>query len=307
MNQPVQKTVWRKLDGIIILDKAQGSTSNKVLQIVKRLFAADKAGHTGSLDPLATGVLPICFGEATKVSQYLLDSDKSYIARIKLGVATTTSDAEGDVVSTHAVPALGEDELKQLLATFVGEIQQSPSIYSALKQNGVPLYKLARAGKEIIPKLRTITIYSIKLLEWQSPELVLDVSCSKGTYIRTLAEDIGKALGCGGHITQLRRSKAGPFTLAEAHTLEQLQAISERGFEAMDQLLVKADQAIDWMPALELDAQQTRKLQQGQAVVLAPLATDELVRVYSAGKFIGIASIGQDGILKVVRLMQYEL
>lgn len=307
MNQPVQKTVWRKLDGIIILDKAQGSTSNKVLQIVKRLFAADKAGHTGSLDPLATGVLPICFGEATKVSQYLLDSDKAYIARIKLGVATTTSDAEGDVVSTHAVPELDEDRLKQLLATFVGAIQQSPSIYSALKQNGVPLYKLARAGKEIIPKLRTITIYSIKLLEWQSPELVLEVSCSKGTYIRTLAEDIGKALGCGGHITQLRRSKAGPFTLADAHTLEQLQAISETGFEAMDQLLVKADQAIDWMPALELDGQQTRKLQQGQAVVLAPRATEELVRVYSDGQFIGIASIGPDAILKVVRLMQYEL
>lgn len=296
----------RKVDGIVILDKPAGMSSNKLLQQVKRLFDAEKAGHTGSLDPLATGVLPICLGEATKVSQYLLDSDKAYISRIKLGVATTTGDAEGEVLSVQQVPDITEVQLKDLLAAFVGDIEQTVSIYSALKQNGVPLYKLARAGKEITPKIRTITIYSISLLEFNSTDLVIEVSCSKGTYIRTLAEDIGRKLGCGAHVTELRRSKAGPFSLQQAHTVESLQQLSEAGPAALDILLLATDKAIAWMPTLILDAEQTAKLRQGQPQVLPGAVAQPLLRVYFQQEFIGIASINAQSILTAVRLLQYS-
>jgi len=296
----------RKVDGIVILDKPAGMSSNQILQQVKRLFDAEKAGHTGSLDPLATGVLPICLGEATKVSQYLLDSDKGYLATIKFGVSTTTGDAEGEVLATLAVPELELAALEEVLATFVGEIEQTVSIYSALKQDGVPLYKLARAGKEIIPKIRTISIFSIKLLQWQSPELVIEVSCSKGTYIRTLAEDLGRTLGCGAHITQLRRSKAGPFELQQAYTMEALQDLAKADRTALDAVLLATDLAIEWMPQINLDAGQTLKLRQGQQVELLTVAAQPLVRVYTEQEFVGIGCISEDSVLGAVRMLQYE-
>src|SRR5690606_22975216 len=218
-----------RLDGILIMDKPSGMTSNKRLQIVKRQYAAEKAGHTGALDPMATGVLPLCFGEATKVSQYLLDADKRYVARVHLGVTTTTGDADGEVTTRCAVPELSSDRIEEVLASFVGEIEQVPSVYSALKQDGVPLYKLARQGKEIREKRRTITIHSIALQDWSSPDLEIDVRCSKGTYIRSLAEDIGKQLGCGAHLTALRRSGAGPYSLDDCHTLAELDALQASG------------------------------------------------------------------------------
>lgn len=297
----------RRIDGIIVLDKPQGMSSNQLLQKVKRLYDAAKAGHTGSLDPLATGVLPICLGEATKVSQYLLDADKGYIAHIRLGETTTTGDAQGEPTGSSPVPALDHAALEAVLAAFVGEIEQEPSIYSALKQDGVPLYKLAREGKEIRSKLRTITIYSIHLLEWQSPELVIEVYCSKGTYIRTLAEDIGRRIGCGAHVTALRRCKAGPFTLEQAHTLEHLKAL-EPG--ALDGLLVAADLAIDNMPALQLTPDQALRLRQGQAVSVAAqqqigLPRGVPLRAYSNGEFVGIVSVDAQGQLQVLRLMAW--
>lgn len=293
----------RRIDGIIVLDKPGGMSSNQLLQKVKRLFNAEKAGHTGSLDPLATGVLPICLGEATKVSQYLLDADKAYIAHIRLGETTTTGDAEGESTGTRPVPLLTVPELERVLDAFVGDIEQEPPAYSALKQDGVPLYKLARAGKEIRSKLRTITIYSIRLLAWQSPELVIEVSCSKGTYIRTLAEDIGRRIGCGAHITALRRSKAGPFTLEQAHTLESLGALSS---EALDSLLIATDQAIAALPIYRIDAMQARRLRQGQTVYVQDGPQEQLLRVYCGEDFIGIASINAQQVLQVVRLMAYQ-
>lgn len=293
----------RRIDGIIVLDKPQGMSSNQLLQRVKRLYDAAKAGHTGSLDPLATGVLPICLGEATKVSQYLLESDKGYIAHLRLGETTTTGDAQGEPTGSSPVPPLDQAAIEAVLAAFVGEIEQEPSIYSALKQDGVPLYKLARAGKEIRSKLRTITIHGIRLLEWQSPRLVIEVYCSKGTYIRTLAEDIGRRIGCGAHVTALRRCKAGPFVLEQAHTLEQLEQLA---LPALDTLLVEADQAIGNMPVLQLDAAQALRLRQGQGVRLEigpELPPDLPLRAYCEGDFVGLVSLDARGQLQVLRLM----
>jgi tRNA pseudouridine55 synthase len=294
----------RDVDGLLILDKPSGLTSNKSLQKVKHLLQAAKAGHTGSLDPLASGVLPLCFGEATKISRYLLDSDKTYRARIKLGVTTTTGDSEGEVLAEAPVPQFARATLEQILQEFRGTITQQPSNYSALKQNGVPLYKLARAGKPIEPKFRDVEIYSITLLAWEWPEFDVEVSCSKGTYIRTLAEDIGRKLGCGAHLTALRRLKAGPFTLADSLTLEQMQALAETG--ALDAQLVAADKAIDAMPEVQLDAAQTRRLRQGQHVALDGLAATPEIRVYCGAEFIGIGELDADGILSAKRLLGYE-
>ncbi|MDY6983020.1 MAG: tRNA pseudouridine(55) synthase TruB, partial [Pseudomonadota bacterium] len=193
------KRELRNIDGLLILDKPSGPTSNRCLQQVKHLLRAAKAGHTGALDPLASGVLPLCFGEATKVSQFLLDSDKAYRARVKLGITTATGDSEGEVLASAPVPTFSVDEIETALAKFRGVITQQPSIYSALKQNGVPLYQLAREGKEITPKFRDVTIHSLQLLAHEGDEIDIEVSCSKGTYVRTLAEDIGKALGTGAN------------------------------------------------------------------------------------------------------------
>lgn len=301
------KKQGRRLDGILIMDKPSGMTSNKLLQIVKRQFAAEKAGHTGALDPMATGVLPLCFGEATKVSQFLLNADKRYRARVRLGITTTTGDAEGEVTGTQAVPGLTREILVSVLDSFLGEIEQVPSVYSALKQDGVPLYRLARQGREIREKRRTITIHAIELLDWATPEFAMDVLCSKGTYVRSLAEDIGRRLGCGAHLSALRRTAAGPFTLEQSFTLEALDALRESGGqEALDALLIAPDAAIDGMPVQVLGAEQARALQQGQVVLLEGAGTQGLVRVYSDECFIGIGDLGADGKLRAARLLRTD-
>lgn len=301
------KKQGRRLDGILIMDKPSGMTSNKLLQIVKRQFAAEKAGHTGALDPMATGVLPLCFGEATKVSQFLLDADKRYRARVRLGITTTTGDAEGEVTGTQAVPELARETLVSVLDSFLGEIEQVPSVYSALKQDGVPLYRLARQGREIREKRRTITIHAIELLDWATPEFGMDVLCSKGTYVRSLAEDIGRRLGCGAHLSALRRTAAGPFTLEQAFTLEALDALRESGGqEALDAQLIAPDAAIDGMPVQVLAAAQARALQQGQVVQLDDAGTQGRVRVYADERFLGIGDIGADGKLRAARLLRTD-
>lgn len=221
----------RPVDGIIVVDKVFGASSNEVLQRVKRIFNAAKAGHTGSLDPLATGVLPICLGEATKFSQYLLDSDKSYRTTMKMGVRTTTGDREGEVVDERPV-AVTRSDLEAVLQRFRGEIDQIPSMYSALKHNGKPLYEYAREGIEVERPSRTITIHRLELMDFEGDECVLEVDCSKGTYIRTLVEDIGEALGCLGHVAELKRLKAGPYTEHQAYSLEELAALRDEGREA---------------------------------------------------------------------------
>ena len=251
------KNKGRNISGVLLLDKPQGGSSNQVLQQVKRLFGAAKAGHTGSLDPLATGMLPVCFGEATKISAFLLDADKRYHLRCQLGVATTTGDTEGEVIETQDVSAITEEDIKKVLPDFIGEIEQVPPMYSALKHNGERLYKLARQGIVVERKSRLITIYDIEFISYSRDEqqreiLELEVHCSKGTYVRTLVEDIAKALGCGSHITSLRRLSVGPYS-GEMLTVDQLIALAAQGTDALDACLQPIDSGVSDWPDVHLD------------------------------------------------------
>ena len=294
------------MHGIIVLDKALGGSSNHALQQVKRLFDANKAGHTGALDPLATGVLPLCLGEATKVSQFLLDSDKAYRARIKLGVRTDTADSEGEVIATADAEAVTEAQIKSALTQFEGDIEQVPPMYSALKRDGQPLYKLAREGKTVEREPRAITVYSIELTDFdpQSQELEIEVDCSKGTYIRTIADDLGQIIGCGAHIIALRRLKAGAFTLADSQSLEELEAAKQAdGFNAIDAMLMPMDKAIDTLPAVHLPAYTAQFLKQGQAVQVNKPPADGLLRLYEDEEFLGIGIIDDDGKVAPKRLI----
>ena len=234
----------RNINGIFLLDKPAGISSNAALQHVKRLFQARKAGHTGSLDPLATGMLPICLGQATKISGFLLEADKSYHVLIQLGVTTTTGDAEGDIVETRGVDVIGNKQIMSVLADFTGEIEQIPPMYSAVKQNGTPLYKLARQGIEVERKSRKVQIHELKLLNLSGELLEIEVRCSKGTYIRTLAEDIGAQLGCGGYVSNLRRKTVGHFEPERMMTLEMLDSLAHDGFQALDDHLFSMESAL---------------------------------------------------------------
>ncbi len=295
----------RDVHGIVVLDKPAGMSSNAALQQVKRLFNASKAGHTGSLDPAATGVLPVCLGEATKVSGYLLDSDKAYRVVVKLGVRTDSGDTEGEVVEERPVPALDEALVESVLANFRGEIEQVPPMYSALKRGGQPLYKLARQGIEVEREPRAVTIHELKLLAFDADTLTLDVRCSKGTYIRTLAEDIGESLGCGAHVFALRRTSAGPFDLGQAHTLEALEALKQESFAALDNILLPIEQALaDW-PRISLSSDLAYHLKRGQAVLVPKAPTQGLVSLFGGEeqRFIGIGYILDDGRVAPKRLM----
>lgn len=286
----------RSISGIVLLDKPFGITSNTALQKVKRLFNAAKAGHTGSLDPMATGLLPLCLGEATKVSGYLLDADKSYTGTIKLGVRTSSADAEGEVIETRPLENISEKKILTVLNQFLGDIDQIPPMHSALKVNGQPLYKLAHQGVEIERKSRPVTIFNLTLLRFEGDEIDIAVDCSKGTYIRTLAEDIGQALGCGAHLSALRRTATGPFELRDAITLEALEALLEDGFDALDQKLIPAEDAlVDWE---EVNFTETTAyyISQGQAVMVPKAPTSGLVKMFAPGnKFLGVGEILDDG------------
>lgn len=293
----------RDISGIVLLDKPQGITSNFALQKVKRLFNAAKAGHTGSLDPMATGVLPLCLGEATKVSGFLLDADKSYTGTIKLGVKTTSADAEGEVIETREVEVYSTEQLVKAIKPFIGEIEQVPPMHSALKVDGQPLYKLAHEGKSIERKSRKVTILNIEILRYEGDELEIAVDCSKGTYIRTLAEDIGEALGCGGHLCALRRTRSGPFKIEDCLTMEQLAEIRDESFEKLDDCLVPSEDAIaDW-ESVYLSENTAYYLQQGQAVMVPNAPVSGLVRLFSEeNTFLGIGEIQDDGKVAPKRL-----
>ncbi len=302
----------RPLNGILILDKPAEQSSNKALQIAKRFYNAQKAGHTGSLDPLATGVLPICFGEATKFSQLLLDSDKAYRSTFALGVITATGDADGEVLESRDATAVTEADVKAQLANFQGEIEQVPSMYSALKHNGQPLYKLARQGIDVERKARQVTVYEIALEAFRStaetggpPEADVFIRCSKGTYVRSIAEDMGLALGCGAHVKVLRRTQAGPFDEAQVVSQEALEALKEReDFAAMDELLQPLDTALLQFPAVELVESSAFYMLQGQPVQVPNAPLDGWVRMYSeAGQFIGLGEILDDGRVGPKRLI----
>jgi len=265
----------RAVHGVLLLDKPLGLSSNDALQKAKRLYRAEKAGHTGTLDPLATGLLPLCFGAATKFSQISLDADKSYRATLKLGVKTSTADAEGEVLQTREVNVTRE-QIDAACQRFTGDIAQVPPMHSALKRDGKALYEYARAGIEVEREARHITIHTIAIIGWQHDELTIDVRCSKGTYIRTLAEDIGETLGCGAHLSALRRTGSGPLTLEGAFTLEQLAAMSEA---ERDSQLLQADTLLaDW-PVVRLDDEGAGRFLSGVRRRL-PLADAPRVRVY---------------------------
>ncbi len=285
------KPVRQIVDGVLLLNKPVGITSNAALQKAKWLLNARKAGHTGTLDPFADGLLPLCFGEATKFSAYLLESDKRYRAVMQLGVTTTTGDPEGEVLDTREV-MVDCAGINAVLPRFMGETEQIPPMHSALKHQGRPLYEYARAGIEIERPPRKVTIRSLAMIECAPPRVVLDVQCSAGTYIRTLAQDMGAALGCGAHLSALTRTAAGGFTLDQAHTLAQLESLDASQRQA---LLLPADCLVAHLPAVQLDATDATALCQGRSVAYAA-AHAGLTRVYAAAHtFIGLAdaSAGQ--------------
>ncbi|MDH4567236.1 tRNA pseudouridine(55) synthase TruB [Pseudomonas sp. BN414] len=301
------KRIRRNVSGVLILDKPHGMSSNAALQKVRWLLNAEKAGHTGSLDPLATGVLPLCFGEATKFSQYLLDADKGYETLAQLGVTTSTGDAEGEVTERREV-TVGREDIEALLPRFRGEIKQIPPMYSALKKDGQPLYKLARAGEVVEREARSVTIARLELLACENSQARLAVACSKGTYIRTLVEDLGQALGCGAHVAELRRTQAGPFVLAQAISLETLEKVhAEGGNEAIDQFLLPVDSGLEHWPLIQLTEHSAYYWLHGQPVRAPEAPKFGMMRVQDhTGRFIGIGEVSDDGRVAPRRLIRSE-
>lgn len=275
---------YRPLDGVLLFDKPLELSSNIALQKVRRLFQAEKAGHTGTLDPLATGLLPICFGEATKFSVALLDADKTYRALVRLGQTTTTADAEGEIIAEHPVECNLAD-VEAVLEKFRGEIQQLPPMHSALKHQGKPLYEYIRKGETIERELRDVVIHELLLHRFEGNELDISVRCSKGTYIRTLAEDIGAALGCGAHLIGLRRTAIAHFNLSDGFTLQQLTDMSDEQREAC---VLPLETLMPNMPKLHLDDVQVKRLAQGQRLALDTGLPDGKISLYSTDHFIGV-------------------
>ncbi len=303
----------RPVDGVLVVDKPAGVTSNDVVQRAKRLFFAEKTGHTGSLDPLATGVLPLCFGEATKFSQFLLDSDKAYKSTFRFGVATETGDADGKQIQQCDASKLSQQSLEKAIAAYRGDIEQVPPMYSALKRDGQPLYKLAREGIEVEREPRPVRVYRFEILAFRPGEMAeadVVVECSKGTYVRSLAEDIGRDLELGGHVGALRRIAAGPFDDSQALSLDDLEA--ERGeqrAESLDCHLLSVDAPVADLPMQELDDNSAHYFKQGQAVIVNKVyqlgGEGDKVRVFrKAGEFLGVGEITDDGRISPKRLVK---
>jgi len=306
MGRRPRRTRGRNIHGILLLDKPAGITSNEALQQVKLLYNARKAGHTGSLDKMATGLLPICFGDATKFTSFLLESDKSYLATFQLGAETTTGDALGEVLRDSPVPEFSTTEIDRVLQKFQGQIEQVPPMYSALKKDGKRLYELAYKGIEVEREPRTITIYVIKLLGRERDTLELEIHCSKGTYIRTLAEDIGRDLGCGAHVSALRRIGAGPFSENQMVAIPELEKLAGQGLAALDEKLLGIDAALENLPAVNLVSAVAGYLCDGQAVIVPHAPTSGLLRIYSEqGSFIGIGEVLEDGRVAPRRLVTH--
>lgn len=297
---PIAKRVKEHINGILLLDKPKGISSNKALQEAKYLFKAKKAGHAGNLDPLASGVLPICFGEATKFAGFLLEADKTYLVTAKLGERTDTADAEGQIIAKKPVPELTFAKVQQLLWHFCGEIEQIPPMYSALKHNGQPLYKLARQGIEIERKVRKVTIHKIELLAQENEHITFSVHCSKGTYVRTIVDDLGELFQCGAHVTELRRLSAGNYPIENTITLPALAAMFASGnVLAAKQLLLPVDSAIIAWPEVMVPDAAIAYLMKGQKITVAAAPSYGLVRLKAAsdGRFLGIGeAVGQGGI-----------
>lgn len=300
MAEPRVRQVRRRIHGVFLLNKPLGISSNAALQKVRWLFRAEKAGHTGALDPLATGLLPVCLGEATKFSHFLLDADKRYTARIQLGRTTTTADREGETLAEFAIPVLDRALLEAVLAQFLGTIQQVPPMYSALKKDGRPLYELARQGIAVARPARPVQIHALSLLDWGTDWLAVDVHCSKGTYIRTLAEDLGQALGSGAHLASLHRTQTGPFVLDESLTIEHLEALSEPEREA---LLLPVYAPVASLPRQTLSRTEALAFAQGQSLWIPGLPTGAVLAFDDTGACLGLAEQGDDGRLQPKRVL----
>lgn len=297
----------RDIHGVFLLDKPQGMSSNDIMQKVKRIFQANKAGHTGALDPLATGMLPICLGEATKFSQFLLDADKRYLVTAKLGERTDTSDAEGQIVETRDVN-VKTPEILTALEQFRGDILQVPTMFSALKHNGKPLYEYARQGITVEREARPITIFELNFIEYNAPYLTLEVHCSKGTYIRTLVDDLGEALGCGAHVTMLRRTAVADYPTEKMLDWHALQSLAEpQDLSLLDALLLPMDTAVAKLPALTLNESQTQGIGFGQRVKFDnPNSLQGQVRLFShENRFLGVAVIDENNVIRPQRLVVY--
>ncbi len=295
---------YRDVDGILLLDKPLGISSNKALQEARSIFRANKAGHTGSLDPLATGLLPICFGEATKYSSFLLDSSKTYHAHCRLGITTSTGDAEGEIISQRPVK-VSRRQLDRVIEQFRGSIEQVPPMYSAVKHQGERLYKLARQGLEVERQSRQVEIYRLQVLDFSDARLELDIHCSKGTYIRSLVEDIGEALGCGASLSGLRRSGVQPFWDEKSYTLDELRAIEQDDRQNLDDCLLPVAAALGDWPEIELTPDMSFYLLQGQPVQVPKAPTEGLVRLVDPEKgFIGAGTILPDGRVAPKRMMR---
>jgi tRNA pseudouridine55 synthase len=291
------KTTPRRVNGILLLDKSKGDSSNRALQKIKRLFNAKKAGHTGTLDPLASGLLPICFGEATKVAQFLLDSDKRYFSDFVLGVTTTTGDAEGEVIERKGWGDLGELDVATKMAEMVGEISQIPPMHSAVKFEGKRLYALARKGVIVERKARSVDIRRFDLVSFNPPICSVDVTCSKGTYIRVLAEDLAGTLGTGGHVSSLRRIQSGVFHVNDAYTMSTLELLAEKnGVEFLDGLLLPVDHALGHLPKVALLPDASKAFENGLTSI-EPFCfrAAKLLRVYCANKFLGVGKVDENG------------
>ena len=295
----------QRVNGILLLDKPAGMTSNGALQRVKRLYQAKKAGHTGSLDPIATGMLPICFGEATKFSQFLLESNKIYHVTAQLGVQTTTGDCEGKIISTSSIDHITHEQIEAVLKKFVGEIEQIPPMFSAIKFQGKPLYELARQGIEVDRKPRKVQIFSIMLDTFTNNYFTFRVHCSKGTYIRTLVEDIACQLSCGAHVVKLNRTNVSPYNQGSMHTLPTLEGLAERaGHEGLLACLLPVETAVEIFPAIKLSTAAAFYLRMGQPVRMAFPQHHSLVRLLSEdAKFLGVGEVMPDGRVKPHRLV----
>jgi len=298
----------RDIHGVFLLDKPQGMSSNDIMQKVKRIFQANKAGHTGALDPLATGMLPICLGEATKFSQFLLDADKRYLVTAKLGERTDTSDAEGQIVETREVK-VKTPEILTALEQFRGDILQVPTMFSALKHNGKPLYEYARQGITVEREARPITIFELNFIQYNAPYLTLEVHCSKGTYIRTLVDDLGEALGCGAHVTMLRRTAVADYPTEKMLDWHALQSLAEQqDLALLDALLLPMDTAVAKLPTLTLNESQTQGIGFGQRIKFDnPNRLQGQVRLFShENRFLGVAVIDENNVIRPQRLVVYE-
>lgn len=293
------KKTWRQVDGIVLLNKPLGLSSNQALQKVRRLYQAEKAGHTGALDPLATGMLPLCFGEATKFSQFLLDANKRYRTTLNLGIRTTTGDAEGDVLTRLDAPIVTDDDLELLLNRFRGPIEQIPPMYSALKHEGKPLYEYARQGIVIERKRRSVIISNLEVLDRTHNTITLDISCSKGTYIRTIGEDIGEALGCGAHLQALHRLSTASYDVESMITLDDFERIADQGYPELDKYLLPMDTAVLHLNKVELTPTETQDISYGRVLSRTTQWNHgDLVRLYSetGNRFLGLGQIREDEI-----------